>query len=306
MKSIISVREINNSSILREGFIINEDARLDNLIKEAAQKVLDEREEKPIVLLAGPSGSGKTTTAFKMGEYLNEKGVTAHIISMDNYFSENCNLSNDLDLEKPERVDIEFLQNDLERLLIGETINVPKFDFKTQSRSFPGEKLELSDKSILILEGIHVLNPAVVGDTLKHASGIYVSVRTRISKGELILHPKNIRLLRRALRDTKYRGLSLPEVIEKSQHVNTGEDLYIMPYKNNANIQINTFASYEVPILKYYLYRKLTALGYDYLEKQGLSDLMAILESIDEIDDVSCVQPSAILREFIGKSKFTY
>lgn len=304
----ISTKKINELILLdSEEFVKNEDIRLDNFINSAAEKIALEKDSKPIILLSGPSGSGKTTSAYKIEKHLDCKNIHTTVISMDNYFKPYENTLSPEELEKPDRLDAELLISDIEKFINGDPVYTPIYDFKTATRRFNKKELVRKPNEMILIEGIHVLNPSVMNSVFESANGVYVSPRTRIElENGTLIHPQKLRLLRRLLRDTKYRGQSVESTIEKSVHVDWGEDLYIMPYKDNAKIQINTFSKYEVPILKNYLYDKIINLDKSILDEYNLHEIVALFNETESVNNDSLVSPYAVLREFIGSSKFKY
>ena len=200
--------------------VLEHDRRLyEQQIVRAADLIAAHAQERPAVLLAGPSGSGKTTTALLIERELDRRGMETHTLSMDDYF---CPLTerelelfsrNELDLERPSRVDVPFFQEQLGKLLAGEEVELPHYDFKNSVRVFDGRTLRRRPGELVILEGIHALNPEVTGYDGR-TTRIYVSVRTRITpRSGHPLHPSKIRLVRRMLRDSTGRGRALSETI---------------------------------------------------------------------------------------------
>ena len=274
-------------------------------IEQAAQVIAANAEKRPIILLAGPSGSGKTTTALLIERELERLGLQTHTLQMDDYFSPLTEQElallreNKLDLEKPTRVDIPFFQEHLDRILSGEEIELPRYDFKASSRVFEGRMLHRKSGELVIMEGIHALNPTVTGHA-DSTSRVYVSVRTRITaKDGLTLHPSKIRLARRLLRDRTGRGRKLTETIGMRERVDRGEQNYIMPYKGLAHCSIDSFYSAEMSVYRPYLYEELKALVPDYPD---LADLVHILSELPDVPS-EMIPTDSLLREFSGGSE---
>ena len=277
-------------------------------IRQAAEIVAANREERPVVLLAGPSGSGKTTTALLIQRELNRMGLTTHTLQMDDYF---CPLTeeelellsrNELDLEKPTRVDIPFFQEQLGMILSGQEVSLPRYDFKESKRVFEGRKLQRKEGELVIMEGIHALNPTVTGYT-DQTTRIYVSVRTRITtKDGFTLHPSKIRLTRRLLRDRVCRNRELTQTITMRERVDAGEQNYIMPYKPLAHCSVDSFYSSEMSAYRPFLQEDLRALVGEY------PDLEDIVRVFDELPNLAeeIVPTDSLLREFIGGSELDY
>lgn len=277
-------------------------------IIQAAEIVAANAARRPVILLAGPSGSGKTTTALLIERELERRGMQTHTLSMDDYFSpltqEELALlrENKLDLEKPTRVDIPYFQQQLGDILSGKEVQLPRYDFRTSSRVFDGRTLRRKAGELVIMEGIHALNPTVTGYA-DQTTRLYVSVRTRIStKDGTVLHPSKIRLARRLLRDFTGRGRALTETISMRERVDRGEQSYIMPFKQHAHCSIDSFYSCEMSVYRRFLYEKLTELLPDYPD---LQDLVAVLSELPETDD-KLIPSDSLLREFIGGSALNY
>ena len=287
--------------------VLEHDRRLyEQQIVRAADLIAAHAQERPAVLLAGPSGSGKTTTALLIERELDRRGMETHTLSMDDYF---CPLTerelelfsrNELDLERPSRVDVPFFQEQLGKLLAGEEGELPHYDFKNSVRVFDGRTLRRRPGELVILEGIHALNPEVTGYDGR-TTRIYVSVRTRITpRSGHPLHPSKIRLVRRMLRDSTGRGRALSETIAMRERVDRGEQRYIMPFKPRAHGSIDSFYSTELGV-----YRPLLL---DDLERLALPELSDMVEVMRELPDVPAdlVPQDSLLREFIGGSTLPY
>ncbi len=277
-------------------------------IEQAAKVIAANAQTRPIILLAGPSGSGKTTSALLIERELKRMGIVTHTLQMDDYF---CPLTaqelellreNKLDLEKPTRVDIPYFQEHLDRILACEEFELPRYDFKTSSRVFEGKTLHRKPGELVIIEGIHAMNPTVTGHA-DSTSRVYVSVRTRVTaKDGQTLHPSKIRLARRLLRDRTGRGRKLTETIGMRERVDRGEQNYIMPYKELAHCSIDSFYSAELSIYRPYLYEDLKALVPDYPD---LAELVHILSELLDVPS-EIVPTDSLLREFIGGSELNY
>ncbi len=310
--NFIKASDINNGLSTGSGVYVSECEKIYNQrLSEAAEKIYLDSKNRPLVLLSGPSGSGKTTSALRIGKRLREKGLSVHIISMDNYFLPDgvgempLDDNGNIDLESPLRMDIPLFSEHLQKLFRGEPVQLPRFDFKTQSRTF-GETLCRRPEEIIILEGIHALNPEVTGDTDDFTTCIYVSVRTRIQGDEeTVLHPRTIRLMRRLCRDKLFRGRSASDVFGMLPGVTRGEELYIMPHKHRAHFDIDTFLAYEPSVYRSMLLpelekeENLPRLSKDY------EALIGTLRKLNPLDN-GAVPNDSLVREFIGGSSFVY
>lgn len=292
-------------------FIADAEKKYGERVLEVARQLQACCDEKPIVLLSGPSGSGKTTTALRIESLLDRWGHETHTLSMDNYFLPHgmgpmpLDDKGNPDYESPLRLDAALLGEHLQKISRCEPVEVPVFDFKTQSRS-GSVTLHRQPGELVILEGIHALNPDVTGHSDESVTGIYVSVRTRItgSKGQK-LHPAKIRLLRRLIRDKLFRGREAEETIRMFQSVSRGEQLYIMPYKHRAAIDIDTFIPYEPAVYRDLLLPGLRELDPEFLKEMDDSDLIPFLEALSPAD-AALIPEESLIREFIGGSVFAH
>lgn len=220
-------------------------AQADQAFLEELEKVADAIRktavERPVILLAGPSGSGKTTTAFLLERFLDGWGAETHTISMDNFFStmtpqqREMAATGKLDLESPAREDIPYLNQQLQSIIACKPTWMPRYHFPTTTRIDQDWQLTRKPGELLLLEGIHALNPDVITIPEEMTVRLYVSVRTRVTNGETVLHPSRLRLMRRMLRDKNFRQRSVAETLSMFEHVQAGEHKYIVPYKKRAD-----------------------------------------------------------------------
>ncbi len=288
-------------------FIKNANDSYINKVSKVASSIKESVSSKPIILISGPSGSGKTTTAYRLKDSLEKMGINAHIVSMDNYFIPNKNIDEknvprdekgNIDLESPYRVDIKLFQEQMKTLSEGRTTDIPVFDFVTQDYS-SYTPLIRKENEVIIVEGIHALNPEVTGSLHDISSGIYVSVRTRLktSDGDL-LHPSQVRLMRRLIRDKLFRGRNYDEIFAMYESVQRGENLYIMPHKHRADYEIDTFIDYEASVYKSVIYDELLR-----AEKMAYTDLRSmVLKYLKELEPIPTVfvPKNSLIKEFIG------
>lgn len=299
----VSIERLNTAAKSPEEFISDGERLYSEQLDAAARSIFSVREKRPVVLLSGPSGSGKTTSAHRIANLLESFGCKAHTISMDNYFlpmSENeaaRDENGNIDFESPYRLDIPLFKKHLEMISQCETVDIPLFDFARQERN-EGMPLKREPGDLVILEGIHALNPLVTGDCDEFTTCVYVSVRTRISHGEKLLHPSKIRLMRRLMRDKLYRGRSLPETFEFFKSVERGEGLYIMPFKYRADFDIDTFIEYEALVYRDILLPELEKATeyWDYGNYADIEEFLRLLEPVDK----RFVPENSLIREFIG------
>lgn len=279
-----------------------------------ADEIYKRREQVKLILIAGPSSSGKTTTSKRVALQAMVLGLNPVIIEMDNYFVDRdktpIDASGNYDFEVLEAMDIEFLSEQLNQLFEGKTIDVPKFDFEQGKRVFPGNKLVLGEKDILIMEGIHGLNPKLISHIPKNKIfKIYASALTSLSLDENNnISTSDSRLLRRLVRDGNFRGMSPEETIMRWPSVRRGEINNIFPFQENADIMFNSALLYELPLLKYYAEPMLRRIQPNSPASVESIRLLKFLSYVKELkpSEISLVPPTSVLREFIGGSSFEY
>ena len=284
-------------------------------IEKAVDRIQARMSESPIVLLSGPSGSGKTTTALKLEEELERRGITSHTISLDNYFKTLDRATaprtphGEIDFESPQLLDMDLLDETFTKLSRGEEVVIPKFEFSRQMRNDArGRPLRLGRNEIAIFEGIHALNDDIAG---RHpeATTLYISARSNILEGEEVRFKGTwMRITRRSVRDLNFRGTDLTETMSMWHNVRRGEKLYISPFKNRAHIILDSSLRYEVPVFTHYAPQLRQALqGLDpanprFRELHDLVDSFRWFESLDS----ALVAPESLIREFIGGGTYKY
>ena len=267
-----------------------------------------------LVLIAGPSSSGKTTSSKRLALHMRVNGLNPIVISLDDYFRNRVDTpldeNGEYDFECLEALDVPFLNQQLEQLFAGERVEIPKYDFASGSRKFIGQFLQLTDNDVLIMEGIHGLNPkltAQIPDDDKFM--LYVSVLTPISIDEKTrMSSRDYRLLRRMVRDNQFRGMSAEDTILRWPSVRAGEEKYIHPFKRMADAEFNSGLFYEIPMLKCYaepLLQVIPSASPAFDEAQRLLGLIRSVIAMTPID-VRHIPPTSIIREFIGGSSFHY
>ena len=240
-----------------EEFLAEADAAFQEKICAAADKIANNLRQSPIVLLSGPSGSGKTTSALKIDQELNRRGIRTHTISMDNYFRpispEYTPRTSDglYDLESPLCMDMDLLNEHFDALNRGEEICVPYYDFARNLRDTSRcEAIRLGKDEVVVFEGIHALNDDL-GGRHPEAFKIYLSARSNIVDGsETVFKGTWIRLTRRSVRDMNFRGSDVTSTFALWANVRRGEKLYISPYKYRANLILDTALPYEVCVFR--------------------------------------------------------
>ena len=287
-------------------FVAEAEANYDKQLTKIADYIAAHSEQCPVVLLSGPSGSGKTTSALILEDKLDRRGLETHTLSQDNYFrtltEEDHRLleAGLLDLESPSRVDEELLTDQLADIIAGKPVELTEFDFRTHTRRPSGKTLARKPGEVVILEGIHSLNPHVVQLPEDQTVRLYVSVRTRVEGPDgALLHPKYIRLLRRMLRDVQHRGRRAEDTLAMFHSVNLGEDRFIMPYKHRSTFDVDTFFAYEVNVYRNYLLEELAALA----DRPEIAEILPVLTAALPLE-AAAVPHTALIREFIGDSVF--
>ena len=272
-----------------------------------ADQIAANCKRKPVVLLNGPSSSGKTTTNDRLGRILELAGIHAHMISMDDYyrtsgtydipFDEENGVN---DLESPECMDLDLLRDHLTRLVAGEEIMVPRFDFETRTSHRNDRPVQLHKDEIVMIEGIHAFNPVIMGDLEKHATSVYLSVASvLLTDRNVRIEPHMLRFLRRAMRDSLFRSSPVEYTLKQWNSVRRGERLYISPYRGQADLTVDTYLPYETNILMQYLSEKLQD-EEKMLEQADLAPLSAILDKVSPIDYKPYMPEDSVLHEFIG------
>ena len=280
-------------------------------IAEIATEITNRKDKVNIILIAGPSSSGKTTFSRRLGIQLAVNGLHALEISVDNFFVNReftpVDESGNYDFEALEAIDIPYLNEFLLKLTAGEEVAVPRFDFQLGQRKFNGKKMKMEKDNILIIEGIHGLNPQLTPriDADK-TFRIFVSALTQISIDEHTYIPTtDNRLLRRIIRDSKYRGYDAYTTIQRWPSVRRGEEKHIFPYQENADIMFNSALIYELAVIKKYASPLLKQVKENTPEYSEAVRLLIFISYFDPIPDDE-IPPTSVLREFLGGSSFVY
>lgn len=281
---------------------------------QIADQIYARRDQVRMVLIAGPSSSGKTTTSKRLALQCKVTGLNPKVIAMDNYFVDREHTpkdqNGDYDFESIYALDLEFLNQQLTDLLDGKEIDLPTFNFAEGSRSFNGEKMTLGEKDVLIMEGIHALDPVLtkaIPNTKK--CRIFSSALTSLSIDENNnISTTDNRLLRRIVRDNNFRGISPEETILRWPSVRRGEVKNIFPFQENADLMFNSALIFELPLLKYYaepLLRRVPANSPAHGEAIRLLKFLDLIVALTP-DEIKIVPPTSVIKEFIGGSSFNY
>lgn len=275
---------------------------------EIANQIYDRRGSVKIVFIAGPSSSGKTSTSKRLALQCRILGLNPKVIELDNYFVDRhltpLDANGDYDFEALEAMDLDFLGKQLNDLLDGKEVEIPRFDFKEGKRFFDGSMMQLHEKDILIMEGIHALNPAMIpGVDSTKVFRVYASALTSLSIDENNnISTSDNRMLRRMIRDNRVRGVIPESTIMRWQSVRRGENRNIFPYQEYADAVFNSAHIFELPVLKYYaepLLRRISP------SSPAFSEASRMLKFLDYIvalspEEIAAIPPTSILREFIS------
>ena len=307
---VVSVGALNER--LRGGGAVNLinlcEARQERGYADLADKIYGVRDRVKIVFLAGPSSSGKTSSSLRLAQQCMVREMNPKVIELDNYFvpRERTPLDEDgnFDYEALEAMDLELLGNQLNTLLAGGEVELPRFDFKQGRPFFEGKKMHLEENDILIMEGIHALDPAMVPSVdQSRIFRIYASALTSLKLDEnCCISTTDNRLLRRMVRDNRVRGITPEDTLLRWPSVRRGEDKYIFPFQENADAQFNTALLYELPLLRYYaepLLRRIVPSSPAYAEAVRLLRFLSYILPLQPAE-IAAIPPTSILREFIG------
>ena len=292
------------------GELINlAEAHYNGQLAEIADDIYTGKKNIKIVLLAGPSSSGKTTTSKKLDAYLRSKGFITHPIALDDYFTDidkrPLDENGKPDFESVRAIDIDLFNKHLTELLEGKKVNLPTFNFVTGKREFNGNYLQLGEKDIIIVEGLHALNDELTKSINKNQKyKIYIAPLTQMNiDNHSYIHTTNIRKLRRIVRDSKTRGYGARETIRMWPEIKKGERENIYRFQDDVDVVVNSSLIYEVGVLKTYVEPLLFNVNEDDPEYAEALRLINFLRNFLPIpsDDVP---PDSVLREFIGGSSF--
>lgn len=307
---IDSVGDLNNT--IRDGqisdMILVQEALQERRIGEIAKEIVDRGNVK-FVLIAGPSSSGKTTFSHRLSIQLRSYGMIPHPIALDDYFVNREDTpkdeNGDYNFECLEAIDIKKFNEDMNRLLKGERVELPQFNFKLGKREYHGNYKQLGPEDVLVIEGIHGLNPATtqfLPDESKFK--IYISALTSLNVDEHNRIPTTDgRLLRRIVRDARTRGTCAKGTVGMWSSVRRGEEQYIFPFQESADEMFNSALIYELAVLKQYAEPLLFGIPKGEPEYYEAKRLLKFLEYFQGIDSQN-VPANSICREFIGGSYF--
>lgn len=279
-----------------------------------ADQIYKRKDEVKLVLLAGPSSSGKTTTSMRIALQLKVLGLNPRVLAMDNYFVDREQTPKDengnYDFECLGAMDLELLNTQLNQLFNGEEVEIPTFNFAEGKKEYKGNKMKMKPNDVLIMEGIHALNPSLTSSIEnKKKFKIYASALTSLSIDENnSISTTDNRMLRRMVRDNNFRGTSAEQTILRWNSVHTGEYKNIFPYQENADAMFNSSLIYELPLLKHYaepLLRRIQPTSPAYAESLRLLKFLSYVVEMNPAEHTA-VPPTSVMREFIGGSTLDY
>ena len=278
-------------------------------IAQIADAIAEKRPK--IVFISGPSSSGKTTFSKRLQIQLLVDGIRPEVLSMDDYFVNRVDTPKDAngqyDFEDVNAVDLPFFRQQMHDILDGKEVSLPTYDFSKGERVFEGRKLKLQKDSVLVIEGLHALNPCILPDVDKNLTfKIYVSALTTINIDNHNWIPTtDIRLLRRVVRDYKYRGYSAKETIARCPSVVRGEQKWVYPFQEEADVMFNSALIFEFAVLKRHaepILSEVPKFCEEYTEAHRLLKFLQYFVPIPEKE----IPPTSLLREFVGGSSFRY
>jgi uridine kinase len=310
---IANLADLNENTLHGKGgdIIKISEALHEKKVAEIANVIQARKDKVKIVLIAGPSASGKTTFCKRLMVQLAVNGLKPVMISLDDYFVDRDKTPIDsfgeYDFEAIEAIDVEFFNEQLIRLFNHEAIELPSFNFTLGTRLPSGKILQLGPGSILIVEGIHGMNPNLIPHIQpENTYKIFLSALTQISfDDQNHISTTDNRLIRRIIRDSKYRNYSAQETIRRWPSVRAGEDKNIFPYQENADVMFNSALVYELAVLKKYaepLLKLVTESQQEFTESNRLLKFLSYFKPIDDLE----IPPTSLIREFLGGSSFNY
>ena len=306
IQTLYKLNRIVKRDKIRE-YILLDEALHEKKISQIADKIAENK--KRVILIAGPSSSGKTTFAKRLGIQLKLNGLQPKTLSVDNYFVEReqnpIDENGNLDFECIEAIDTKLFNEHILKLLNGEEIDVPTFDFEVGTKKYNGEKMRLKKDQVLVIEGIHCLNDKLTELIPKEQKyKIYISCLTVLNMDfNNRISTTDTRLIRRIVRDHQFRGYSALHTLRMWDSVNRGEANNIFPFQEDSDSMFNSSLIYELSVLKKYAEPLLKEIDNTHPEYSEAKKLLSMLEYFEPIPE-EYVPSNSLLREFIGGSIF--
>ena len=308
--NITSIGELNDAIVSsKPGELINlSESIQDYRLQRIASQIKEKSDKIKVILLSGPSSSGKTTSARKLSMYLKTMGLNPVPISLDDYFLERSetplNENGKPDFESLRAIDVKLFNKQIDKLLKGDKVTTPTFNFITGKKEYHNQ-IQMKENDVLVVEGLHALSEELLKEIPKNRKfKIYISPLVYLNiDDDNRINLTDIRLLRRMVRDNRNRGYSPSHTLSTWSEVRTGEEKYVFPYQDSADVIFNTFLAYELPVMKVYalpLLYKVQADDPEYLTAVRLIKLLNLVLPLPN-DDIPSL---SILREFIGNGYF--
>lgn len=287
------------------GFVRDAEAQFDGVLEAVAQQ-LSVQARREMVMLAGPSASGKTTTANKLAQSLRARGVQGYVLSLDDFYLSYADIPLDKngvpDIESVRALDLPLFRKTAAALLRGEEVTLPVYDFYSGGRSETVRTVRLSENDVIIVEGLHALNPEIT-DSLPPARlyKIYISVSSEIfgANGEILLDQRDLRFIRRMVRDYRFRNSTVHNTYKLWDNVTAGEESYLFPYKDRADVKIDSFHASEPCVFRDIAAALLENADLPECRRAHAERLSAAIQRFVPISP-NALSENSLLREFLG------